>query len=169
MTLMTLCALVPPLCRMAADEPVQQALQALNGVPLNDSTLAPLLEAMHRHPQDHQTAVNLLSAESHGQCLSPEALALFHLCAQCTPAELLQVLTQCTVAPSAEALALLVGEHRREQAMVHYALQLLWRIHGDDTLPDALTLFPEPSNDTCSAQDTAERILRRLKGGIRHD
>ena len=169
MTLMTLCALVPPLCRMTADEAVQRALQALHGVPLNDHTIAPLLNAMQRYPQDYQTMMNLLSAESHGQRFSPEVLALFQLCTQCSPTELLQVLTRCTVAPSAEALALLVGEHRREQAMARYALQLLWRIHGDDTLPDALTLFPEPAQAACSTKATAERILRRLKGGTQHD
>jgi len=160
---------VPPLCRMAADEAVQRALQALNGAPLNDQTLTPLLDAMQRHPQDYQATQRLLSADSHGQCFDPEVLALFHLCSQCSPTELLRVLTRCTVVPSAEVLAQLVSERRREQAMARYALQLLWRINGDDALPDALTLFPEPDQVARSTQGTAERILRRLKGDPCHD
>lgn len=166
MTLMMLCALTLPMCRMAADPAIRAALQALPSS--DDASWLPLVQAMDRHPDDAAEALSLLgggalSLCSLRQCFSPEALAFFHLCGQCTPAELLNVLTRCTIPPSAEALALLVSDRRREAAMQRYGLQLLWRMNGDPALPDALALFPDVTAHSRSAFDILGHISRRLK------
>ena len=167
MTLLQLCALVPPLCRMAADPDVRLALESISRDPEADR--APLAAAMARHPDDARRAMTLLGC---GEPPAPttlrqrfprEALAFFHLCGQCTPQELLSVLTHCTVTPTAECAALLVGEHRRREAQRMYGLQLLWRITGDASLPDAQTLFPAPSAPHPTAEDVIHHIHHRLK------
>lgn len=166
MTLMQLCALTPPLCRMAADPAIRRALDALSADPA--AGCAPLAAAMRRHPDDARRALTLLGSgsppttESIGRRFSREALAFFHLCGQCAPEEILAVLTRCTVPVTAECLALLIGQYRREQTMAQYGLQLLWRLCGDAALPDAASLFPSPQ--PCrSAGDVAADVLRRLK------
>lgn len=167
MTLMQLCALVPPLCRMAADPDVRRALAALCADPEADT--APLAAAMARHGQDARRAMTLLgsgdppTSESLRRRFPREALAFFHLCGQCTPQELLAVLTRCTVTPTAEAVALLIGDRRREQAQRRYALQLLWRMNGDAALPDVFTIFPEEEAPGLNADEVTSDVLRRLK------
>ena len=167
MTLLQMAALVPPMCRMAADADVRRALETLSADA--EASCAPLAAAMRRHPEDARRVMTLLGSGdpptdgSLRRRFSREALAFFHLCGQCAPEELLTVLTRCTVTPTAEALALLIGERRREQAAQRYALQLLWRIQGDDALPDAFTLFPEEGVLSRSADDAVRSVLHRLK------
>lgn len=167
MTLLQLCALVPPLCRMAADPDVRRALAPLSADP--EADMAPLAAAMGRYPQDARRVMALLGSgdpptrESLRRRFPREALAFFHLCGQCTPQELLAVLTRCTVTPTAEAVALLIGERRREQAERRCALQLLWRLNGDAALPDPLSLFPEESASRRTAEGVISDTLRRLK------
>lgn len=168
MNLLMQCALIPPLCRLAEDATVREALA--------EEDFYSLARAMGRHPADARAVVSLLTeADSSDpdphmlrRCLSGEALALFHLCAQCGAGEMLAVLSRCTVSPTTEALALLIGEYRRAQAMARYALQLLWRLNGDEALPDALALFPQEGAPARSAQDVTRDLIRRLKGGS-HD
>ena len=167
MTLMQLCALVPPLCRMAADPAVRWALEGISRDPEADR--APLAAAMAPYPDDARRALTLLgtgdelSSTTLRRRFPREALAFFHLCGQCSPRELLAVLTRCTVTPTAEAVALLVEQHRREEARELYALQLLWRMAGDAAIPDAASLFP--AGDAASRDGAAIRhdILSRLK------
>lgn len=167
MTLMLLCALTPPLCRMAADPAVRAALARLSDAPHGD--LAPLAAAMGRHPEDAARAMALLGSggppttESLRRRFNREALAFFHLCGQCAPEEILRVLTRCTVPPTTEALALLIGEHRREQAVRQYGLQLLWRLSGDASLPDASAFFPQAAAPVRTAGDIIRGVARRLK------
>ena len=167
MTLMQLCALVPPLCRMAADPAIRRALEAISLEPEADR--APLAAAMACHPDDAQRALTLLgtgdgpTAATLCRRFPREALAFFHLCGQCSPQELLAVLTRCTVTPTAECVALLVSEHRREEAQRLYGLQLLWRMAGDAALPDAHSLFPPATTTEQHAGDVIRDIHQRLK------
>lgn len=167
MTLMQLVALTPPMCRMAEDPAVRAALAALSGSDQPDP--APLAAAMARHPDDARRALTILgsgdgpTAESLRRRFSREALAFFHVCGQCTAAEILAVLTRCTVCPTTEALALLVGQARRERAERLYGLQLLWRMAGDASLPDALALFPPDAAPSRSARDVIDTIRQRLR------
>lgn len=167
MTLMTLCALAPPMCRAAADPSVRAALLTLAASPGGDP--APLARAMQGHPDDAARILTLLGGRSSPlpetlrQCFTPEVLAFFHLCGQCTAEEMLAVLTRCTVPPTAEGLALLIGARRREAAMARYGLQLLWRLNGDPSLPDALTLFPEAHTPARTSGAILVDTLRRLK------
>ena len=166
MTLLQLVVLVPPMCRMAADPELRQALAAHSEDAGAD--FAPLAAAMARHPEDAQRVMTLLGSgdppttQSLRRRFSREALAFFHLCGQCTPEELLCVLTRCTVTPTAEAVALMVGEHRREEAVRQYALRMLWHLGGDISLPDPTALFPAPTPPR-SAADVTRDTLRRLK------
>lgn len=167
MTLMQLCTLTPPLCRMAADPAVRRALDAISHDP--DADRAPLASAMAAHPGDARRALTLLgtgdelSAATLRRRFPREALAFFHLCGQCSPQELLAVLTRCTVTPTAECIALLVGERRREEAQRLYGLQLMWRMAGDSSLPDALSLQQAGSAESKNAADVIRDIHRHLK------
>lgn len=167
MTLTTMCALTPPLCRMGADPAVRAALSGAA-----EAGYTPLAEAMERYPAEAAEALALLGSndanpEPLGRCFNEEALAFFHVCGQCGAGEVLDVLTRCTVAPTAEGLALLVGERRKRIAMARYGLQLLWRMVGDEALPDALALFPE-DGPVRSADDIVGSLARRMKGGACH-
>lgn len=167
MTLMQLVALVPPMCRMAADPQVRRGIEAFSADMSGDPSL--LATALRPYPEDARRMMTLLgsgdppTAESLRRRFSREALAFFHLCGQCAAEELLAVLTRCTVTPTAEAIALLIGDRRREQSAQRYALQLLWRMQGDPSLPDALTLFPEGGVPARSADDVVHAILHRLQ------
>lgn len=167
MTLMTMCALTPLLCRMGADPDVRRAVASAA-----KAEYAPLAEALGRFPEDAAAAISLLGGEGVNQetisrCFDREALAFFHVCGQCSAGEVLDVLTRCTAAPTAEGLALLVSERRRLLAMARYGLQLLWRMCGDAALPDALAVFPE-DGPVRSAEDIASGLVRQLKGGEKH-
>ena len=72
------------------------------------------------------------------------------------------MLTRCTVTPTAEAVALMVGEYRREEAVRQYALRMLWHLGGDVSLPDPTARFPAPTPPR-SAADVTRDTLRRLK------
>lgn len=165
MRLLVLCALVAPMCRMAEDAAVRRALEDLSG---GAEDYAPLAAAMRRHGEDARRVMTLMgsgdepTAESLRRRFHREALAFFYLCGQCTPAELLSVLTRCTVTPTAEAIALLVSERRREQAERLYGLQLLWRMQDDPALPEAMALF-SPGAAQRSAEDVIRSLQRRLK------
>lgn len=172
MTLMTMCALTPLLCRMGADPAVRGAVAALSGGSRTPLAFMPLAEAMGRFPQDAAMVISLLgggelTSETLGRCFDDEALAFFHVCGQCGAGEVLDVLTRCTVAPTAEGLALLVGERRKLMAMARYGLQLLWRGCGDASLPDALAVFPE-DGPVRSAGEVVDGLVRQLTGGDRH-
>lgn len=167
MTLMQLIALTPPLCRMAEDPAVRAALNGLSANAPDD--LAPLAAAMARHPDDARRALTILgtdeapSTQTLRRRFPREALAFFHLCTQCTAGELLCILTRCTVRPTAEALALLVGDARRARAQQLYALQLLWRMGGDASLPDALSLFPPEASPAPTTQEVISSLCHRLR------
>lgn len=171
MTLSTLCALAIPLCRMARDFRVRQAVAALaaqGDSPRAPEDFAPLAAAAAAYPADLQEALTLLGGqdmtpETLCRCFHPEALAFFHLCGQCSAEELLTVLTRCTAVPTAQGLAMLLGERRRQLAMARYGLQLLWRLCGDALLPDALSLFPEDTPQR-TADDVITALAQRLKG-----
>ncbi len=163
MTLITMCALCPPMCRLTQDPDIRSAVAELAAQP----SPAPqetdrLITLMHRRPDDVKAVLALTPT------LGSETLALMHLCGQCEPGELLEVLCRCTTAPTAEGLALLISEHRRMQAMARYGLQLLWRLCGDASLPDALSLFPE-ERTKCSADGIVHSLVRQLKGGAALD
>lgn len=167
MTLMQLCALVPPMCRMGRDPDVRHSLEAFR----RHDDPAPLSRAMLRHPEDSRRVMTLMGSgdppttESLRRRFTQEALAFFHLCGQCAPEELLCVLTRCTTTPTAEALSLLIGERRREQAAQLYGLQLLWRMNGDNSLPDAFALFAPSGAPAPNAADVIRNTIRHLKGG----
>lgn len=167
MTLLQLVALVPPMCRMAADADVRRSLAALSADAESDRSA--LAAAMQRHPEDARRVMTLLGSgdpptgEALRRRFTHQVLAFFHLCGQCAPEELLAVLTRCTVTPTAEGIALLVSDRRREQAAQRYALQMLWRMQGDEALPDAFALFPEEGVMPRRADDVIRRVLGRLK------
>ena len=170
MTLMMMCALTPHLCALASDPAVREAVAALSEDHRQDC--GELAQALRRCPAEAAAAVSLLGGsdltpDTVSRCFDREALAFFHICGQCGAGELLAVLTRCTCAPTAEGLALLLGERRRMLAMVRYGLQLLWRMCGDDALPDALALFPE-DGPARSAEDIVGGLIRQLKGGDSH-
>ena len=166
MTLQLLCALTPPMCRMAADPAVRNALHLLSDHP--EADLSPLADAMARHSSDAAHAMALLgstaplAARSLRDCFSREALAFFHLCGQCTAGEILSVLINCTIAPTADALALLIGERRRQHALQQYALQLLWRMQSDPSLPGPSAFFA-PASPERTADQVICSTIHRLK------
>lgn len=171
MTVTTLCALTPQLCRLSRDAVVRRAVSAFSGGE-SDARHDALSLALRAHPEDATAAVSLLggsdlTTETIRQCFDREALAFFHICGQCSPAEVLQALCQCHFPPTMDALAQLIAHQRQQQAMTRYALQLMWRICGDEALPDALSLFPE--EDGGGAPGGMPRTLRPMKGGAADD
>lgn len=163
MTLMMMCALCPPMCRLMEDPDIRHAVSGL----APDTSPAPqeldrLLTLLHRRPEDMKAVLAVVPT------LDREALALMHLCGQCQPGEMLEVLCRCTTAPTAEGLALLISERRRMQAMAKYGLQLLWRLCGDASLPDALSVFPEEGAKH-GAEGIVRSLVHRLKGGAALD
>lgn len=171
MTTTTLCALTPHLCRLSGDTAVRRAVAAFAGGE-SDARYDALALALRTHPKDAAAAVSLLggsdlTTETIRQCFDREALAFFHICGQCSPAELLQALCQCHFPPTMDALAHLIAHQRQQQAMARYALQLMWRICGDEALPDALSLFPEDGNS--GAPGGMPQMLRPMKGGVADD
>ncbi len=123
-----LLACIPPLCRLAAQPDVQRAIDRLISAP--DSPLDPLCTALAAHPE----GLSLKDADLR------EMLPLLGICRQCSADELITVASRCTAMPTAEGLSLLVAAHRHEEARTQYALQLLWRLLGDESIPDALTI-----------------------------
>lgn len=166
MTLMQLAALVPPLCRMAADPAVQAALNRLSSDAPED--FAPLAAAMAAHPLDARRALTILGSgdppttETLRRRFPREALAFFHLCAQCAPEEILRVLTRCTIRPTAEALAILIGERRRERARELCALQALCRMDGSG-LPEELVRYPSEDGSAPPAAQIIHNLRQRLR------
>ena len=144
-----LMALIPRLCRLARHPDVQALLS-----PACD--MQSLALALLRHPEDTQPVLSrltdldevtlrLLPARADvplmACCLQEGLAGWLRLCAQCTADELLTALTQCAFDPDAATLSALVSRERQAQAQRVYGLQLLWRILGDDRLPDAMGLF----------------------------
>ena len=148
-----LLALIPPLCRLTSAPPIHATLSALHA----PAPLGPLLDQCRAvSPADAALVDRHLPALP-----ADEALALFHLCSQCTAAELLAVAADHPTLPP-DALALLVGDRRRHDAMARYALQLLWRILADPAIPDALSLFPPDATPARPADAIAADLLDRL-------
>lgn len=144
-----LMALIPRLCRLARHPDVQALLP-----PTVD--MQPLALALLRHPEDAQPVLSrltdldevtlrLLPAGADvplmACCLHEGLAGWLHLCAQCTAEELLTALTQCAFDPDASTLSALVSRERQAQAQRVYGLQLLWRVLGDERIPDAMGLF----------------------------
>ena len=112
--------------------------------------------ALLRHPEDTQPVLSrltdldevtlrLLPAGADvplmACCLQEGLAGWLRLCAQCTADELLTALTQCAFDPDAATLSALVSRERQAQAQRVYGLQLLWRVLGDERMPDAMGLF----------------------------
>ena len=136
MDLLTPCALVPPLCRIARD-PVLMPLAARC---LHAQDPRPLAEALlQRHPELARETLEAagLSAE-HALCqlLQEPVLSYLHVFGQCPAGELLTALSSRTVTPTPEGLALLLNHRRQRDAQWQYALRLLWRMSGGAPWPD---------------------------------
>ncbi|MBQ8202217.1 MAG: hypothetical protein IJZ74_10695 [Clostridia bacterium] len=163
--LQALCALIPPLCILTADPAVQHALDNMAEAPQPASPA--LMKALSAHTAELQRIAALHDLNQRRLLIDHELLALMYVCRQCTAEELLTILTSCTVPPTAEGLALLASAHRQQQARQQYGLQLLWRILGDEAIPDALSLFSRPSRR--SMQDVRADLLRRINKEAFHD
>lgn len=173
--LATLCAAVPPLCRLVREADVRAALTAA------PPDLSALARAAAAHPGDANpllSALTELDAPTLAMlpagadlalwqnALDDELVALMHLCRQCRPGEMLRVLHRCTAAPTPEGLAILLNEQRREQTRAVYGLQLLWRSLQDERIPDALSLFADPVPE--SPADVREALLDRVRKEAAH-
>ena len=147
----TLAQIIPPLCRLVRLPDVQACLPA---DPAAD--MQPLALAMLRHPAEsipvlagmtdlNESILRMLPPGADlplMRCSLEEGLcALMHLCGQCTADELLAALSRCTFTPDPAMLSALVSRDRTHHAQKIYGLQLLWRMLGDDRIPDALSLF----------------------------
>lgn len=170
MTIRTLCALTIPMCRMARDPQVMMAA-AKAAERMDDAHFRALLAEMRHFPEELDTVLGLLGCSGVTEELmlhmSNGLPGFLHLCGQCSPGEMLDVLSRCQWKIGAEELALLISRRRRELAMARYGLQLLWRLCGDDTIPDALTLFPDDA--PCQEEtDAISRLIVRLEGGDGH-
>lgn len=152
--LQTLCRAVPVMCRIAAHPDVQRLLD--RAAEARDHHAAVLLEAAAAFAARHPDGQYL------PQPITPELMGYLHLCRQSSAGEILSVLTACTVSPSPEVLALLLSRQRQQQSRELYALQLLWRIHGDERIPDALSLFRKPDASSGNAGDIRSRLLHDL-------
>ena len=150
--LMTLCALVPPLRRIARDP----LLGPLADRCLHQGDAAPLAQAVLNQPD---LACELLTAaglpeDKDSLCvlLSGPMLSYIHVFGQCAAGELLEALSCRTVLPTPEGLTLLLSRSRRREAQTQYALQLLWHMAGGSPLPspDAVAMNPALSSDPSS-------------------
>lgn len=163
-----LCAMIPPLCRLTACEDVHGALLSVAVRP-GEATVRELHRTLLGH-EDWALALAPLNADPDREdtlsLLDASFLDLMSLCSQCTAGEMLTVLTRCIVPPTMEALALLLAEHRQQEAQRLYAAQLLWRIQGDERIPDAIALFGH--RPTRTAQDIRQTVLNHLKEGGSH-
>lgn len=172
LSLMTLCRAVPHLCRAASHPPVRQLLDQMsrNAHPADaGALLRRLLQAPDAQALGGILAPERPLREALSLLCSGEGLSLLYVCRQCTARELLTILTRCTCAPSAEGMALLAGQLRQEEARQRYALQLLWRIHGDDTIPDAWPLFDHDDGAAPDGSRVRSDLLARLQEGDPHD
>ena len=160
LTRSALMTLIPRLCRLAGRPDVQPLLPSAP-----DADLQPLALALLRLPQEarpvlaamtgvDEVSLGMLPAGASlplMQCCLEEGLAAWlHLCAQCTADELLSALARCAFDPDAATLSALVSRDRNAQARQVYGLQLLWRILGDDRLPDAMSLFQPARREEAS-------------------
>lgn len=152
--LQELCTAIPVMCRIAASPEIQRLLDA--AVRASGHHADALLDAAAsfalRHPDGQYLP----------RPLTREWMGYLHLCRQCGAGEILAVLTSCTVTPSPEALSILLSRARRLDSRALYALQLMWRIHGDDRIPDALSLFDEADSSAPSAADVRSRLTDTL-------
>lgn len=172
-----LVSLIPLMCECCEDPAVRDPLDALGSSAQNREARDALCRALAAHPRSGELAALLLDAPAPrpdeaeaalSQCLGQDMLGYLYVCRQCTAQELLSVLHRCTLPPGPDALALLVGESRRSRARELYALQLLWRLLGDESLPDPLSLFRETAPDSPDAAAIRTRLIDRistLKGG----
>ncbi len=155
--LVTLCALIVPLCRLAA---LPQVRAALDKQPFDPGALR---DALRRMPEELR-ALSPYLPEARTSLVAEPYLSLLSLCRQCSQEELLSVATRCTASLTTDALAALISEHRRQEAQRLYALQLLWRMNADPALPDALSLFPQNAPPR-TGEDIRRDLITSLKGG----
>lgn len=152
--LQTLCAAVPVMCRIASAPEIQRLLdaaaraQGTHGSALLDAAAA----FVSRHPDGQYLP----------HPITPELMGYLHLCRQCSAGEILAVLTACTVTPSPEALSHLLNRSRQLASQKLYALQMMWRLHGDERIPDALSLFGEDALSAADAQGIRSRLIDTL-------
>lgn len=169
--------LLPLLCQLAHDEDIRRALAACAAAE-DEAARRDLCAALMARPDETRR----LCAGVTGTDTVPDAATLaalmagdlggyFHLALQCSPEELTAAVCTSAVPLTPQALALLVSACRREEAQRRYALQLLWRIHGDERLPDALTLFPAAPAPARDARTILNDITRQLgqQGGPPHE
>lgn len=175
-----LTSLMSVMCECCEDPAIRDPLDTLGSSVQNQEARSILCRALAAHPRSGELAALLLDAPTPppdeveaalSQYLDRDMLGYLYVCRQCTAQELLSVLHRCTLPPGPDALALLVGESRRSRARELYALQLLWRLLGDEALPDPLSLFRESAPDAPDAAAIRSRLIDRintLKGGA-HD
>lgn len=175
LSLEALCAIVPPLCRLVREADVRCVLTSAQ--PDADA----LARAILAHPGDARPLLSALTELDAAtlamlpagadlpllqNALDDPLISLMHLCRQCRPGEMLRVLHRCTAVPTAEGLAILLNEQRREQSQAVYGLQLLWRSLQDDRIPDALALFDQSAPE--APADVRDSILSRIKKEASH-
>lgn len=148
----TMLRLIPEMCMLAADPDVRADLDACLHGPAAEKQL---VTAIARHPEAQQM---------HAHDMDAEALALLRLCTQCRAGEMMMAAAGCTGDLTPDGLALLVNERRRHEAMLRYGLQLLWRMCGDEAIPDAIATFPEQS-PARRGEDVIRSLVTRLEGG----
>ncbi len=152
-------ALVAPLCRLTADPDVRGAIDALRADP--SGPLEPLQHALHAHREGNVWA----SIAPQGDA----ALDLLVLCRQCSAAELIGALSTCPDDVTLEALSVLVGQRRQQEARALYGLQLLWRLLGDGSIPDALSVFGQEAAAHQGEEIRCSLIRQLRKEATAHD
>lgn len=166
-----LMTLAPLMCECCADPAVRSALDTLDARPDDRQAHTALCHAMAAHAAAGDIAALLLDAPrpvpdsiaaALANCLDREMLGYLYLCCQCSAQELLTVLHRCTLPPSPDALALLISQYRAQQARELYGLQLLWRLLGDDSIPDPMRLFRPEAPSMPDASGIRSRLINHL-------
>lgn len=170
--------ILPLLCRLAAEDTVRAALAAYGDHPEDGEALRRLCRACLSCPHEGQALYTALTGGSSvpgdaalTACLPDELPGYLALALQCSAEELVTAVCGSAARLTPEALALLVSARRREESRHRYALQLLWRIHGDERIPDALSLFPAAPVPSRSAGEILSALSRKLtrQGGAKDE